>query len=140
MRITLLPVLLFVASACHAANDDVKASGTLGGTELQFPAKDLAEGVKATIGLLESCSSESLYQADEFKKAQQGDHIRLVFAKPITVTGMREEVEVSELVFRLPVNTGMFWLRSGDKVRQYAKYEFQKVKPFESWLRKAQAD
>jgi hypothetical protein len=87
---------------------------------------------------LESCHDESLYQADELKKAEQGDHVRLVFPKPITVTVMRERVEVRELVFRWPLNTGVFWVRTGDTWRRYSKYEFQKEEPFAAWFRQAQ--
>jgi len=66
------------------------------------------------------------------------DHVRLVFPKPITVTVMREKVEVWELVFRRPLNTGVFWVRTGDKWRRYSKYEPQKEQPFVAWLRQAQ--
>jgi hypothetical protein len=138
MRFTLVPVLLFVATVSHAADDAIKASGTLEGKKVQFPAKGVTEGMKATIGLLESCRSESLYDADELKKAEKGDHVRLVFAKPLTVTVLNDKVEFSELVLSLPLNTGVFWLRSGDKVRRYSKYEFQKENPFVAWLREAQ--
>ncbi len=130
-------VVLLTANACWA-EDALKASGTLDGKRVKFPEKSVADGVKATIGLLESCHSESLYQADEFKKALQGDHIRLVFAKPITARVNNEQIEFSELVFRLPTNTGVFWVRTGEKWRRYSKYEFEKEKPFAAWLREAQ--
>lgn len=137
MRCTLAVVLLF-AVAVRGADDAPKASGTLDGKQVKFPAKGVAAGVKATLGLLESCHDESLYQADELKKARQADHIRLAFAKPVAATVMGEKVEVAELVFRQPLNTGVFWVRAGDKWRRYAKYEFQKEAPFATWLRQAQ--
>ena len=136
MRYGLAALLLFAAVA-HGA-EAPKATGILNGKRVKFPEKAVADGVKATVGLLESCHDSSLYEADELKKAKQGDHIRLVFPKPITVRVVNEEVEVSELVFRLPTNTGVFWLRSGDKWRRYSKYEPQKVEPFLTWLREAQ--
>ena len=126
------------ASGTVAVDDGPKASGTLDGKKVQFPAKGVAEGVKATIGLLESCHDKSLYQAEERKKAERGNHVRLMFPKPITVTVMGQKVEVSELVFRLPLNTGVFWVRTGDKWRRYSKYEFRKEEPFVAWLRQAQ--
>jgi hypothetical protein len=139
MRFTPVLVLLFVATASQGADDAIKASAVLDGKKVQFPAKGVAEGVKATIGLLESCSSEGVYDAAELKKAEDGDHVRLVFAKPITVRPVNEKVEFSELVFRLPINTGVFWLRSGDKVRRFTKFQYSKEKPFQDWLREAQA-
>lgn len=126
------------ASDTVVVDDSPKASGTLDGKKVKFSEKGIAEGVKATVVLLESCCSESVYNAAEFKKAEQGDHVRLMFAKPIAVTVMNEKVEVSELVVRLPLNTGVFWLRSGNKVRRYSKYEFRKAKAFVAWLRKTQ--
>jgi hypothetical protein len=138
MRCGLATLVVLFAAVTHGADDAPKATGTQDGKRLKFPEKGIADGVEATVGLLESCHSESLYQADERKKAEQGDHVRLVFPKPITVTVMNEKVEVSELVFRLPLNTGVFWVRSGDKWRQYSKYEFQKEEPFVAWLRQAQ--
>jgi hypothetical protein len=138
MRFTLVPVLLFVATVSRAADDPIKASGTLEGKKVQFPAKVAEEGMKATIDLLESCHSESVFDADELKKAEKGDHVRLMFAKPITVTVVNDKVEFSELVLSLPLNTGVFWLKSNGKVRRFSKYEFQKEKPFVAWLREAQ--
>ena len=122
-------VVLLTANACRA-EDAPKASGTLEGKGVKVPEKSVADGVKATVGLLESCHSESLYQAEELKKALQGDHIRLVFARPVAARVDNEQIEFSELVFRLPMNTGVFWVRTGDKWRRYSKYEFEKEKPF----------
>jgi hypothetical protein len=126
-----------VAAAVHAVDDSPKARGRLAGKPVKFPEKGIAEGVIATISLLESCSDQSLFQADEFKKAEQGDHVRLVFAKPVTATLMAEKIAVSELVFRLPLSTGVFWVRSGDTWRRYSKYESQRARQFSVWLRKA---
>jgi hypothetical protein len=136
MRYGLAALLLFAAVA-HGA-EVPRATGIRDGKKIKFPEQGIAAGVKATVGLLESCHDESLYQAEERKKAEQGDHVRLVFPKPITVTVMGQKVEVSELVFRLPLNTGVFWVRTGEKWRRYSKYEFQKEKPFVAWLRQAQ--
>jgi hypothetical protein len=130
-------VVVLFAAVAQGADDAPKVSGVLGGKQVKFPEEGLAAGVKSTVGLLESCHSESLYQADEFKKALQGDHVRLVFAKPITARVMNEKIEFSELVFLLPRNTGVFWVRSGDKWRRHSKYEFQKEQPFAAWLRQA---
>jgi hypothetical protein len=138
MRNVLFVALVLVTAAACLAEDTPKATGTLEGKKVQFPEKGIADGVKATVSLLESCHDKSLYLADEFKKALQGDHVRLVFAKPITARVVNEEIEFSELVFRLPTNTGVFWVRSGEKWRRYSKYEFQKEAPFMAWLREAQ--
>jgi len=138
MRNVLVASLMLVTAAACRADHAPKATGVLEGKKVKFPEKEVAGGVKAAVGLLESCHSESLYDADEFKQAEQGDHIRLVFAKPITARVVNEEVQFSELVFRLPANTGVFWLRCGDKWRRYSKYEFQKEEPFRAWLREAE--
>jgi hypothetical protein len=42
------------------------------------------------------------------------------------------------LVFRLPLNTGVFWVRTGDKWRRYSKYEFQKEASFKAWLQESE--
>ena len=142
--------LVVLGVACGAVRADKpedapKANGTLEGKRVKFPERSVADGVKATVGLLESCHDESLYEADEFTKALQGDHIRLVFPKPITARVDNEQIEFSELVFRLPMNTGVFWVRTvrtADNLgrwRRYSKYEFEKRKPFATWLREAQA-
>src|SRR5258708_4247287 len=114
--------------------EGTKASGTLDGTKVRFPAKSIAEGVKATITLLESCHSINdgtiPYTDADLKNAQQGDHVRLVFAKPFKV--FDGKVEVSELVFTQPMNTAVFWLRSGEKVGRYTKFEYQKGRAFEA--------
>lgn len=137
MRFTLTALVVLLVAVAHGADEAPKASGSLDGKPISFPEKGIADGVRAAVGLLESCSDESLYDADEHKKAMQGDHIRLVFAKPITVTVMRAKIEVSELVFRRPLNTGVFWVRTGDKWQRFAKYQFEKEKPFAEWLQQA---
>jgi hypothetical protein len=137
MRTAILVILVLVTVAACRAEDVPKATGVLEGKKVMFPEKGIAGGVKATIALLESCHDESLYQADELKKAQRGDYLHLMFPRPITATIMREKVKVSELIFRLPTNTGVFWLRSGNTWRRYTKYEFQKERPFAAWLREA---
>ncbi len=134
MRCIVAAVVVWFAAPL-AADESPRASGRLEAKPLAFAQKGIADGVKATIGLLESCHDESLYQADEFKKAEQGDHVRLVFARPITAKVMNEKIAFSELVFRLPMNTGVFWVRTGDTWRRYAKYEFPKEAPFTAWLR-----
>jgi hypothetical protein len=144
MRFTLVPVLLFLAAVCQGADDSRKvssrtveekpmASRRLEGDTSQFPANSLVEGVKATVAVLESCHSSDAetYTAAGLKKAQQGDHVRLVFPKPITVTVLRDEFDVSEVVYA----DGVFWLRCGAKVVRSTKYEFEKWRPFESWFR-----
>lgn len=134
MRYALALVVAVFAAAVHGAPT---ASGTLDGKKIVFPAKGIADGVKATVGLLESCCSESLYQADELQKAQRGDHVRLVFATPVAVTVMGKKVAASEVVFRLPLNTGVFWVRTGSTWRRFSKFEFKKEKPFRAWLGEA---
>jgi hypothetical protein len=138
MRNVLVAVVVLLTANAGGAEDAPTASGTLDGKAVKFPEKSVADGVKASVSLLESCHNESLYQADEFTKALQGDHVRLVLAKPVTARVVNEQVEFSELVFRLPLNTGVFWVRTGDKWRRYSKYEFAKEKPFAAWLREAQ--
>jgi phage-related tail fiber protein len=99
--------------------------------------------VKATVGLLESCHHESLNQANEFQKARRGEHIRLVFAKPITAWVNNEQIEFAELMYGLPMKTGGFWVRTvrtTDNLgqwRRYGKCEFEKAKLFRAWLREA---
>jgi hypothetical protein len=95
---------------------------------------------RPAVGLLESCRDESVSDADELRRAERGDHVRLVFAEPVAVAVLGEKVKVSELVFRLPVNTGVFWVRAGDTWRRYSKYEFRKEKPLAEWLREARPD
>ena len=109
------------------------ASRTLEGNTTQFPANSIAEGVKATVAVLESCSSSDAegYTAADLKKALLGDHVRLVFAKPVTVMVLHDKLEVSEVVYA----AGVFWLRCGDKVVRTSKYRFEKWKPFEAWFR-----
>jgi len=127
-------IVLFAAVA-HGADVTPVVVGTLDGKLLIIPERRMADGVKVTVGLLESCSFKGGYQADELTKAEQGDHVRLVFPKPITVTVMGKKVEVSQLVVRLPLRE--VWARTGDKWERYTKYDPEKSRTFEAWLRQA---
>jgi hypothetical protein len=134
-----LIVILFVAEV-RGADDDPKASATLGGKKMLFPEKGVAAGVKATTALLESCCSKSDGSDAELKKAREGNHVRLVFLRPIKVTVLDEKLDVSELVFTQPLNTGVFWLRAANGVVRCSKYRFEKEKDFVNWRNEARID
>jgi hypothetical protein len=136
MRLVLIPVLLLAAAPSRGADDAPKASRIVDGMALPFDPKGVADGVKATLALLESCHSDDWSgpnppTVDDVTKVLRGDHVRVVFAKPITVRVLNEKVEFSELVF----GAGAFWLRSGDKVLRYTKYEHDQYKLFQTWHR-----
>jgi hypothetical protein len=145
----ILAMLLFAAAAFAADNppkpsdtvavDDLpKASGRLDGKAVHFPRQTVKDGIKAALGLLASCHhSEDPHSKDEWKKAQEGNHVLLVLARPQTVTVLGEKVEVSQLVVTFPLSSGSIWVRSGNKVLRFAKYEFQKEQPLTAWLRQA---
>jgi hypothetical protein len=133
MRCAVVLVAVLLAANVYGADDAPKASATLDGKKMAFPEKGIADGVKATIALLESCHYKGTGTAVDLIKAQEGDHVQLVFAKPIAVRVLDEKLEVSELVFTQPLNTGVFWLRSRDKVICCSKYEFEKEKAFVAW-------
>jgi hypothetical protein len=137
MRCVIVLVTVLLAAEVHGADAAATASATLDGKKMQFPEKGVAGGVQATIALLESCHASGEGTPDDLKKAQEGDHVRLVFAKPVAVRVLNEELEVSELVFTQPLNTGVFWLRVGDKVVRCAKYEVEKEKDFIAWRNEA---
>jgi hypothetical protein len=115
-----------------------QASGIIDAKPIEFPDEGMAIGLKGALALLESCRDESRYEAAERLQAERGDHVRLVLSTPLSARVLGEQIEFSELVFRLPMNTGVFWVRSGDNWRRYSKYEPQKEKPFKAWLGQAQ--
>ena len=137
MRCAVVLVAAFLVAEARGADDAPRASATLDCKKMQFPENGLAGGVKATIALLESCHDRSEGTAADLKKSQEGDHVRLVFAKPIAVVVGGEKLEVAELVFTQPLNTGVFWLRVGDKVVRCTKYRFEKEKDFMAWRNEA---
>jgi hypothetical protein len=139
MRYLPLAVVLALAGAACGADDLPTADGVLDGKKVTFPEKGRADGAKAIIALLESCHSldAETPTAADLKKARQGDHLRLVFARPVEVTVLGKRFAVSELVFTQPSNTGVFWLRAGDKVVRCAKFEIQKEGPFNRWREQA---
>lgn len=137
MRYSFLLVVLVFAAEARGAGDGVRASATLDGQKVSFPEKGIADGVKATIALLKSCHSLSEGTAADLKAAQAGDHVRLIFEKPITVTVLDKKLHVSELVLTQPLNTGVFWVRSGGNVVRCTKYEPQKEHDFVTWRNQA---
>jgi hypothetical protein len=136
MRFEFLALFAMVTATAYG-DDSPNVTVTVAGKKVTFPEKGFADGVKASIGVLESCCAESLYEADELKKAEEGEHVRLVFAEPITVRVLSDQVEVSELVVRLPMGTGVLWVKSGDKVRRFAKFRPETIKPFTDWVDQA---
>lgn len=131
-------VVVTVATNAFPIEGGLTATGTIDSKTITFPESSLSEGVKATVGLLESCHDKSPFNKAELKKAKQGDHLRLSFGEPVAADVTNDHVKISELVFRLPMNTGVFWVRSENKWQRYTKFEFPKQKPFEDWLKMAQ--
>jgi hypothetical protein len=114
-----------------------KASGVFDGKKVRFSG---AEGVEPTLALLESCSTQREEgTAADFEAALKGDHFRLVFAEPREVEVGNGKVRVSEIVLTLPLSTGVFWLRSENKVLRASKFRPEKVAPFRAWLGKARS-
>jgi hypothetical protein len=138
MRWLLTLGLLLTATTSNGADKAAKVTATLEGRKVQLPAKSVAEGTKALIGLLDSCTSrDDGYTAADLKKARQGDHVRVVFPRPVKLSV--EKVEVSEVVFTQPSSTGVLWIRSGKKVLRWTKFDPKKEKAFKAWLDKALA-
>ncbi|MFL5340626.1 MAG: hypothetical protein ACJ8F7_10790 [Gemmataceae bacterium] len=135
MRFALVPILFLIAGSSYAADDAVEATRKIGGRTARFPAGSIEAGVNAVVGAVQSCSSKNddtlLYTVNDLRKAQERDHVRMVFSKTVTVTVVGEKMEVSELVFA----AGVFWVRVGEKVRRCTKYEHEKMKVFEEWYR-----
>jgi hypothetical protein len=131
----LAAAVVFVAAACGRADEPPKATRVIEGAKTTFPAKTVPDGVKALAGALESCHALSdrtvRYTADDVRKAQQGDHVRFTFAKPLQVEVLGKKLEVSEAVFA----DGTFWLVCGNVVARATKYNFDKMTPFREWSR-----
>jgi hypothetical protein len=137
MRPTAVLVVLLLAAALYGAGDVATASDRLDGKKLSFSANGIAGGVRATSALLESCHSIGEGTAADLTKAQSGDHIRLVFAKPVAVEVLDRKLKMSDLVFTQPLNTGVFWLRAGNVIVRCTKYEPDKEKDFVQWRNEA---
>jgi hypothetical protein len=142
MRNILLGVVMAVTATANGADGDPLATGILHGKMVKFSEKGLAEGAKATIVLLESCHDLDYVTPAlaDLKKARQGDHVRLVFARPVAVTVLGKTFEVSELIFTQPLNTGVFWLRGGRRLVRCTKFEPQKEPSFIAWLEQARTE
>src|SRR5262245_47944573 len=128
MRFVLGSVLVLFAASAQAAEDPPKATWAVDGTTYVFAKDSMKDGVKVVLGFLGSCHSETAaspiagkdYTKDDLKKARTGDHFHLVFGKPQKVEVMNKPVEVTELV----VSSGAIWVRSGETIRRFTKYEF----------------
>ncbi len=134
MRILAILILMTIGPG---SPDLPKVSGILEGRNVTFTEKARENALKAILPLLGSCHSADTGTEADLKKAETGDHVRLVLEKPIPIPG--EATEITEIVFTQPINTGVFWLRSGDRVLRRTKYEPAKTYAFEAWLRQAVA-
>jgi hypothetical protein len=135
MRCLLTAAVLLVATVGHAAEELPKATRVIEGSRTTFPEKTLADGAKTLAAALESCHDLSdgtiQYSPHELTKAQQGDHVRFVFSKPLGVTVLDTKLAVSEAVFA----NGVFWLMCGKEVVRATKYEYDKMTRFQAWYR-----
>lgn len=137
MRSTLAIVAILFAAVSQTGDQVAKVSGRIDGKQATFRGTEISAGVKAALAMLQSCIDDSLYDADELKAAENGDHIRFQFSSPIKAKVMERQIEFSEIVFRLPEETGVFWVHAGDKWLRYSKYAPDKGEKFDTWLRHA---
>lgn len=137
MRSVLAISIVLFAGVALGAEIEPQSSFRLDGKPAKVADKSIADGVRATVGLLESCHDESPFAAEEFMAARQADHLQLVFAKPVAANVMSQKIEISELVVRLPLNTGVVWVRAGDRWRRFSKFEYLKTVPVTTWVESA---
>ena len=141
MRYLATAAALLVAAASICAEEPAKATRVIDGMKTTFPDKTIRDGVKMLTDVLEAChyiagsrfenGKEIKYSAEDVKNAQKGDHVRFVFARPIDITVLGNDFEVSEVVFA----NGAFWLVYDKNVVRCIKYEYEKMKKFEDWYR-----
>ena len=129
--------MLLIAGLAQGAEERVTAVISLDGKKQPIAEKEMAPGVKATVTLLESCTDVSPGTITDLTRAQAGNHIRFHFPSPIKVNIAGESLSVSEIVLTQPLNTGVFWLRSGDKVIRCTKYQFKKLEAYQAWQDRA---
>jgi hypothetical protein len=148
MKRWLLNLACLALTACDAScligapPDPTKVPNVVGvfdGKPIEF-ALDVRENVaNAAIDLLRSCHhSDSTATKNGWDNALKKPHLRVTFAKPRSVDVLDETVEVPELVVTFPLSTGGLWVRSGDKVLYFAKYEYPTSQKLEAWLREAE--
>jgi hypothetical protein len=140
MRFVAITSLILFGTTLRAADDSVLASRTVDGKTNYVTKEGTKGGTAFALEFLGSCSygenvaaSGKEYTRDDFNKSRTGDHSHLELGEARTVRVMNEPVEVSELV----VAAGSIWVRSGDKVQRFAKYDHMKALAYETWLDKA---
>ena len=140
MRGVLLVVAFAMTAAACRADDALTATGILHGKRVKFQEAGRLQGAKVTIALLESCHDvdETTPALADLKKAREGDHVRLVFTKPVRVTILDKAFDVSEVVFTQPTNSGVFWLLARRRLVRCTKFEPQNISSFNAWLKQAQ--
>jgi hypothetical protein len=135
MRYVATAAALFAASTCVGVDQPLKATRVIEGTKTTFPAKSLPGGVKALAATLASCTNMSdgtvRYTADDLKQAQNRDHVRFVFPRPLGVEVLGKKLGVSEAVFA----EGVFWLACGQDVVRCTKYTIDTMERFREWYR-----
>ena len=129
---------LIMAPVGLAADGIPKASRVIEASKTTFPAESIPAGVKLLTGLLESClyaddavDGTAQDTIDKLTKARNGDHVQFVFPKPLIVSVLNREVEVSRVIH----SDGSFWLVCGKDVVRCAKYTHDKWEPFHQWYR-----
>jgi len=142
MKYLFLTILMLATSPLFAAEPPcpAKAAWNVDGHTYVIENRSLKNGVEVVIAFLRSCTSEaakrggSRYTKDDFRNALAGEHFHLVFAKPQMIEVMEKRVEVAELAHA----SGAIWVKSGDSVRRFSKYDFKSERAFDKWLREAE--
>lgn len=116
------------------------ATWKIDGEVHKFTRRSLADGEDVVCRFLGSCSdgpealSESTHTRIDLLLAREGEHFRIVFGRPRPVEVMRLRLQVDEIVFA----NGAVWVRQGNWVGRYAKYQFKESERFRLWLRVAE--
>jgi hypothetical protein len=99
------------------------------------------------VALLGSCHTETTLhfgKKENWDEALKGDHILITFAKPrvFSVNDQQDsakesELEAAEILVPIGPNSSpkAIYVRSGERYRAFAKYEFQILDAFQKQLR-----
>jgi hypothetical protein len=132
MRMIVVAILLACPAAARSEDEprvraekatSPEVDGLRDGKPVHYSPAARDRLVAAALRLLGSCSySQGGYGEEDWKKAQEGDHVRVHFPQPPTVTADRRTLKVPDLVVTLPLASGGIWIRSGGQVLYFAKY------------------
>jgi hypothetical protein len=148
MRKIAIIVLTVLMAGFAVAADATNITAIIKGKHVEFSSGIRPQIVQRSVDLLASCAymnakpkwGAASTEPQSIADAEKQSHLHLVFSSPRMVEIPREKVtlQAHEIVISLPLTSAGIWVRTGDGIMYFAKFDHTAADDLQKLLDEAQ--